>query len=98
MKFPKNTVNNTLINSLLSLFTLKFSKSIPKKRRFILYNCVSILTENVNHNIPIIDDKDIVVNIHNNIHKIYKQIQSSEIKDPNLIINQEKPKKKLKKN
>ena len=93
----KNTVNNTLINSLLSLFTLKFSKSIPKKRRFILYNCVSILTENVNHNIPIIDDKDIVINIHNNIHKIYKQIQSNEIKDPNLIINQEKPKKKTKK-
>ena len=29
--------------------------------------------------------------------KIYKQIQSSEIKDPNLIVNQEKPKKKTKK-
>ena len=87
----KNTVNNTLINSLLSLFILKFTKSTPKKRRFILYNCISILTENVNYNIPIINDKDIVVNIHNNIHKIYKQVQSNEIKDPNLIVNQEKP-------
>ena len=91
------SIEKRLIESLLTLFILKFTKTTPKKRRFILYNCVSILTENINHNISIIDDKNIIVNIHNNIHKIYKQIQSNEIKDPNLIIKPDKPTKKTNK-
>lgn len=88
---------NTLIKSLLSIFTLKFNKNTPKKRKYILYNCVSLLTENVNFSTPIIDDLNIINSVHENIFKIYKQIKTNEKNDIDIAMFNQKSKPKSKK-
>ena len=89
-----NKIVNALIKSLLSIFTLKFNKNTPKKRKYILYNCISLLTENVNFSIPIIDDSNVINSIHENIFKIYKQIKSNEKNDIDIAISNQKSKSK----
>lgn len=74
----KNNVNHKIISSLLTLFNLKFTSTTPKKRKYILYNCVSLLTENVNYDIPIIEDTKYITIVNENIFKIYKQIKANE--------------------
>ena len=45
---------------------------IPKKRKFLLYNCVLLLTEKIDYSIPIIHDKTLLTKIQDNIFKISK--------------------------
>ena len=73
-------LSNKIINSLHSLFSLHYSPSCKKKRRFILYFAVSILIDNYNINCDIISPstKDIIDKSISNIDDIYKQIKKSE--------------------
>lgn len=80
LELSKPDSNNTrIINSILNIFCLKYGKSIPKKRRFLMYNCVLLLTEKIDYSIPIIHDRSLLTKIQENIFKIYKQIKENEI-------------------
>ena len=82
--FFKITENNIplqkIINSLFNLFTLKFSLTLKKKRKGIIYSCIFFITHDYNFNTPIINDKKLLVDIRNNINIFYKQIKINEIK------------------
>jgi len=67
------------MQALLNIFCLKFSKGIPKKRKYILYFAVALFTENINYNVPLIKNSDYITKVKDNIHLIYREIKKNEI-------------------
>ena len=64
----------------MSLFTLKFSATTYKKRKFIMYFIISLLVENPKMSNELIKDttKEKVAGVVNNVHLVYKQIKKNE--------------------
>jgi hypothetical protein len=75
-----------LLSSLLNLFCMKYTTTICKKRRYILYYAVGILIENVKTDIDISDDKETLSNVVNKTNIVYLQIKKNE---DNTIIRSE---------
>jgi hypothetical protein len=77
-KEMKNEFIESIMNSLLSLFCIKYTNACSKKRKYILYFAVMILTEQVATNIELIHDKQILKNTTEKINNLYKQIKKNE--------------------
>jgi hypothetical protein len=77
----RNKFVEKIMNSLLSLFTIKYISGCQKKRKNILYFAVSILCENFNKDEEIMRNtqKEIISNILKKINLIYIQIKKNEI-------------------
>ena len=73
-----NTYNNTILNSLLSLFCIKYTNATSRKRRYLLYFAVSLITEFVPTNIEMITDKVLLNTVVEQINNIYTQIKVNE--------------------
>ena len=87
-----NPFINKLMNSLLTLFCIKYTMGASKKRRYLLYFAVALLTESVSTNIELVIKKDLVANAVEKIGEVYKQIKKNE-QSPNteyLFSNLEK--------
>jgi len=69
-----------IIDSLLNLFTLKYTSGICKKRKYILYFAVSLLCENITIDEEIMrkSQQEIITNVLKKIDLIYKQIKKNE--------------------
>ena len=67
-----------IMNSLLTLFTLKYTHTCFKKRRYILYFAVALLVETVHVDEELVKDKDHVNSIIGKIDTVYKQIKKNE--------------------
>ena len=78
-KKKKQGIQFKILEALLELFCLKYSVGIKKKRRFILYQAILLLTERVNYNVNIISDQKIIEGVTSKIDVIYKQIKKNEI-------------------
>jgi hypothetical protein len=77
------TVENTgyiekILNSLLKLFCIKYTHATPKKRKYLLYFAVELLTEIVPTNVEIVSNKEVLQVVVENIDDIYKQIKKKE--------------------
>jgi hypothetical protein len=79
LELAKSEINKKTINALLNIFCLRFTKGIPKKRKYIMYFAVSLLTENINYQIPLIKSSDNIKRIKDGINIIYKEIKKNEI-------------------
>jgi hypothetical protein len=91
-KLLENTYIDKLMQSLFQLFCIKYTPASCKKRRYLLYFAVSLITEPVPTNIELIANKSIVMNTVLKIDEIYKQIKKNE-ESPNteyLFANLEK--------
>lgn len=71
-------ITNKIINSLLELFKVKYSISVKKKRKHVIYFAISLLTQNINYDIPISEKKDVIENIMKKINSIYLQVKKNE--------------------
>lgn len=69
-----------LMNSIMYVFSIKYSSGSTKKRRYLLYYAVNILIEPVHTNIEIIsqEHKNILSAALSQIHLIYEQIKNNE--------------------
>jgi hypothetical protein len=75
----KNPLIKKIIDALLDLFSLKYTTGVKKKRRFIIYFAINLLTENVDLNIDIIGNKASIDAIMKKIGLVYKDVKKNEI-------------------
>lgn len=73
-----NNYIGTIMNSLLELFCMKFTSGTPKKRRYLLYFAVALITEHVPTDVTLITDKILVHTVTEKINSIYTQIKQNE--------------------
>jgi hypothetical protein len=76
-------ITKKIINSLLELFCIRYSSGIKRRRKYLLYNAISLLTEPVNYKIEIVSNINLLKQIVDNINTIYKDIKKSEIPPEN---------------
>jgi hypothetical protein len=74
---------NRIIQSLLNLFSLKYTKPTGRKRRYLLYFAVSLLTELVPLEEEIIKEKEEIFQLVDKVDNIYKQVKKNE-QSPNM--------------
>ena len=77
-KNKENDVYNKIIKSLLNLYCIKFAPTLKKKRKYIIYAAVSFLTENINFNTPLVENKTLIDTICKKIDIIYKEVKKNE--------------------
>ena len=75
----KNKFIQNMMKSLLNLFSLKYTTACVKRRKYMLYFAVELLTEVVPLQEEIVKNKDKVTQIVDKIDIIYKQIKKNEI-------------------
>ena len=67
-----------VMQALLNLFCIKYTTAAAKKRRYLLYMAVELLTEPVNSATEIVADKTILESVVSQIDNVYKQIKKNE--------------------
>jgi hypothetical protein len=77
----RSKIIQKIIQSLLNLFTLKYSSGCHKKRKYMLYFVISLLCENINVEEEIIrkSQQEIVSSIIKKVDLLYRQIKKNEI-------------------
>ena len=74
----KSHVHSRIMSSLFSLFCVRYSSPVTKKRRYLIYFAINLLTEKINFDINMITRKDEIERIVDKIDTIYKQIKKNE--------------------
>jgi hypothetical protein len=75
----KNEYVEKIMNSILKLFCIKYTTASCKKRRYLLYYAVALLTEHFEVQTVMFENKELLSGILDNIGLIYKQIKKSEV-------------------
>ena len=68
-----------IVHSLLRLYCIRFMPGVRKKRRYLIYFAISLLTTEYDSKIEMIHDRPIIESAVGNINAIYKQIKQHEI-------------------
>jgi len=67
-----------LMTAIFDIFCIKYTTAACKKRRYLLYFAVALLTEPVPTNIDLMSNKPIIQNVVEKINEVYKQIKKQE--------------------
>lgn len=76
----KDSTKQKIMNSILDIFSIKYTPGVKKRRRYLIYFAIALLTEPFDINTLIINNKDIIENITNKIDIVYKDVKKNEIK------------------
>ena len=71
-------ISNKIIKSLLELFKIKYTNTTKRKRKHVIYFAISLLTERIDYDIPISDNKEEIEEIMKKINTIYLQVKKNE--------------------
>ena len=77
-KIRENAFIDKIMDAILGLFCIKYTTGASKKRRYLLYFAVGLLTEPVQTNVEIISNKPVLQNVVEKIGEVYKQIKKNE--------------------
>ena len=78
-KEKSDLLYHKIIVALLNLFCIKYIPTCNKRRKYILYSAIEFLTENINFDTPLIENKKLIENISNKISILYKEVKKNEI-------------------
>lgn len=67
-----------ILQALLGIFTIKYTTASCKKRRFLLYFGVTMLTEEIIRDSDVFQDKEMIQTVIENINIVYQQIKKNE--------------------
>ena len=76
----KHVLIQKTMQSLLNLFLLKYNFTNNKKKKFLLYTAIELLTKPIDFNQEIIKEKEKMNIVLNNTDIIYQQIKKNEHK------------------
>ena len=79
----KNEFISKIAKSLKNLFCIKYTTAACKKRRYLLYYAVALVTEPIPSNIELVSNKTVVQSVIEKIDEVYKQIKKNE-ENPNM--------------
>jgi hypothetical protein len=74
----KNPLITKIINALLEIFSIKYTNGVKKRRKFLIYYAISILTDPLDLTIEIIANKNELDTIIKKIGVVYKDVKKSE--------------------
>jgi hypothetical protein len=74
----QNPYIEKLMNAIKDIFCIKYTTASSKKRRYLLYFAVALLTEPVPTNIELMSNKPMIQTISEKINEVYKQIKKQE--------------------
>lgn len=66
------------MNALLRLFSIKYTTASCKKRRYLLYYAIGLLTEPVSTNVDLVSNRELLQIVTDKIDEVYKQIKKNE--------------------
>ena len=74
-----NNMYKSVIEALLNIYCIRYTSSIQKSRKYIIYYAISILTDEPNFNIPLTTNKQEIEKVTKNIDVIYKEVKKNEV-------------------
>tara|TARA_B110000037_G_scaffold71653_1_gene86367 strand:+ start:2017 stop:3084 length:1068 start_codon:yes stop_codon:yes gene_type:complete len=74
----KSEISDKILKSIFELFCIRYTSGVKKKRKYLLYFAISLLTDTFDSTIDIIENKATVDNITKKINLIYKEIKKNE--------------------
>ena len=74
----KNQAIDKVIKAILSIFCIKFTSGVTKRRRFLIYFAISLLTESIDFAVEIVNNKSQVDAIVKKIDLVYRDIKKNE--------------------
>lgn len=77
-KERQNPLVEKTLNALLRLFCIKYTTAACKKRRYMLYYAVGLLTETISMNVDILPNRQMLQTVVDKIDEVYKQIKKTE--------------------
>ena len=66
------------MKSLLNLFCIKYTDATSKRRRYLLYYAIGLLTESVPLSGEILPNRDLLQTVTNQVEELYKQVKKNE--------------------
>jgi hypothetical protein len=73
-----NPLITKIINALLEIFSIKYSSGVKKRRKFLIYFAISVLTDPMDLTIDIIANKKELDTIIKKIGVVYKDVKKNE--------------------
>jgi len=67
-----------VIKALLSIFSIKFTSGVTKRRRFLIYFAIALLTESIDFKVEIVNNKAQVDAVVKKIDLVYRDIKKNE--------------------
>jgi len=74
----KNPLCTKIMNSLLNIFSIKYKSGVKKRRRYLLYFAVALVTEKVDYSIEMVSNKQEIDSLVAKINVVYKEIKKNE--------------------